>query len=167
MIFQLTSVQAYSSLVVQSQAGMAINGWWVILIFLVVVVVVALLMLANRQTSVISPVASHGHEHPAGEHNPAVQDEKVEIAEIPLLDDLTRIEGIGPKIAALFGEQGINTFKELASAEVETLDRLLDEAHLSFADPASWPEQARLADLGEWEALDKLQAELKGGRKLS
>ena len=167
MLFQKTTDLAYSSLFSQTQTGIAINGWWVIVIFLALVVVVALLILANRQTPAISLSAGHGHDHPAGDQAPSAHDEKVEIAEIPLLDDLTRIEGIGPKIAVLLGEQGINTFKELANAEVESLDRLLDEARLSFVDPGSWPEQARLADLGEWEALDELQSELKGGSKLS
>ena len=167
MLFQKTTDLAYSSLFAPTQAGMAINGWWVIVIFLVLVVVVALLILANRQTPVVSPSAGHGHDQPAGDQVPSAHGEKVEMAEIPLLDDLSRIEGIGPKIAAILGEQGINTFKELASAEVESLDRLMDEARLSFADPGSWPEQARLADLGEWEALDELQSELKGGRRLS
>ncbi len=167
MLFQKTTDLAYSSLFSPIQAGMAINGWWVIVIFLALVVVVALLILANRQTPAISPSAGHEHDHPADDQVPSAHDEKAEIAEIPLMDDLTGIEGIGPKIAALLGEQGINTFKELANAEVESIDRLLDEARLSFADPGSWPEQARLADLGEWGALDEFQSELKGGSKLS
>jgi hypothetical protein len=29
----------------------------------------------------------------------------------------------------------------------------------------TWPEQAKLAASGEWEALEKLQDELKGGKR--
>ena len=32
-------------------------------------------------------------------------------------------------------------------------------------DPSTWPEQASLAAAGEWDALQALQDELKGGRR--
>jgi hypothetical protein len=32
-------------------------------------------------------------------------------------------------------------------------------------DPATWPEQAKLAAEGNWEELKKRQDELKGGRE--
>jgi hypothetical protein len=37
---------------------------------------------------------------------------------------------------------------------------------LRLAHPATWPEQAALAATGEWEALEALQAKLKGGRRV-
>ncbi|MCI4647542.1 helix-hairpin-helix domain-containing protein [Phaeodactylibacter sp.] len=80
-------------------------------------------------------------------------------------DDLTKIEGIGPKIEGLLNAGGIYTWKELANATVEQLQEILDKAGKRFglARPDSWPRQAALAAAGEWEALQKLQDELQGG----
>jgi predicted flap endonuclease-1-like 5' DNA nuclease len=80
-------------------------------------------------------------------------------------DDLKRIEGIGPKISALLQEAGITTFAQLAVAEVSRLQQIVRDAHLEMIDPGTWPEQARLAADGRWDALQVLQDELKGGRR--
>lgn len=81
-------------------------------------------------------------------------------------DDLKRIEGIGPVIAGLLRENGIFTFRQLADTPTERLTALLTEARLNrLSDPATWPEQARLAAEGQWDALEQLQASLKGGRR--
>ena len=91
----------------------------------------------------------------------------VEPAIPPKPDDLKRIEGIGPKITALLQEAGIRTFAQLAAAEVSRLEEILAEASLSaLAKPATWPEQASLAAAGDWQALEALQNELKGGRRV-
>jgi NADH-quinone oxidoreductase subunit I len=83
------------------------------------------------------------------------------------LDDLTRVEGIGPRIAALFQEAGIITFAQLAVTEVSKLKQILIDAGPQFqlADPSTWPEQAKLAATGKWEELEALQDKLKGGRR--
>ncbi len=86
----------------------------------------------------------------------------------PSVDDLEIVEGIGPKIAAVLREAGITTFAQLASLEPERLRQILadrDPKLLRITDPATWPEQARLAAGGEWEALTRLQDELRGGRR--
>jgi predicted flap endonuclease-1-like 5' DNA nuclease len=83
-------------------------------------------------------------------------------------DDLKRIEGIGPKIASVLQEAGITTFARLADAQVSDLEQVLEAADprlLRLAKPAAWPEQAALAAAGEWDALEALQRELKGGRR--
>ncbi len=81
-------------------------------------------------------------------------------------DDLKVIEGIGPKIAGLLANAGITTFAQLAAADVGRLKQILTDAGLErLADPTTWPEQARLAGAGDWAALQKLQDELKGGRR--
>jgi len=50
---------------------------------------------------------------------------------------------------------------------VSRLEELLAEAGLSaLAKPTTWPEQASLAATGDWEALEALQNELKGGRRV-
>ena len=82
-------------------------------------------------------------------------------------DDLTRIEGIGPKISGLLQAAGITTFAQLALTDVSRLKGILVEAGLAaLADPTTWPEQAGLASAGEWHALEVLQDELKGGRRV-
>ena len=81
-------------------------------------------------------------------------------------DDLEIVEGIGPRIAAILRESGISSFAQLAAARPEELSAAMKAAGLRIpADPASWPEQARLAAAGEWDALRKMQDRLKGGRK--
>ncbi|UCE31667.1 MAG: 50S ribosomal protein L21 [Burkholderiales bacterium] len=82
-------------------------------------------------------------------------------------DDLTRIEGVGPKIAKILADGGIGTYQQLAEASVEQLQALLEQAGSRFAshDPTTWPEQAALAARGDWEAFEKLTTELDGGRR--
>jgi predicted flap endonuclease-1-like 5' DNA nuclease len=81
-------------------------------------------------------------------------------------DDLTRIEGIGPKISGLLQGAGISTFEQLAGTGVDRLEQILDAADLSgIANPGTWPEQAALAAKGDWGRLETLQDELKGGRR--
>lgn len=58
-------------------------------------------------------------------------------------DDLTRIQGIGPKVAALLKSAGIHTFAELAEQDEASLRALLRKAGLPMINPAAWPEQAR------------------------
>ena len=80
-------------------------------------------------------------------------------------DDLRRIEGIGPKISAVLLDAGISTYKQLASMSVEQIRELLDTGGIRVARPDTWPEQAQLAANGEWQELETLQKELKGGRR--
>lgn len=82
-------------------------------------------------------------------------------------DDLTIIEGIGPKINALFNENGIKTFVELAGQSVPQLRATLDKggARYRMANPSTWAKQARLASVNKWAELKKLQDELSGGVK--
>jgi predicted flap endonuclease-1-like 5' DNA nuclease len=84
-------------------------------------------------------------------------------------DDLTRIEGIGPKIASVLQGAGITTFAQLADANPEDLAAILEAADprlRRLADPTTWPEQAALAAADEWEAHEALRSELKGGRRV-
>ena len=81
-------------------------------------------------------------------------------------DDLKPIEGIGPKIESILQTAGIYTFAQLAATDVGRLKQILTDADLAaLADPATWPEQAKLAADGDWEALEALTEELKGGRR--
>lgn len=86
--------------------------------------------------------------------------------EVPAKDDLTKIEGIGPKIVKLLEAEGITTFKTLSKATAKNLKAVLQAAGSKFQmhNPASWPKQAKLAAAGSWDELQKLQAELKAGK---
>jgi len=82
-------------------------------------------------------------------------------------DDFKKIEGVGPKIASLLQEGGYKTFADLAKAKVKDLKSILEAAGKRYRihDPSTWPEQAKLAAAEKWEELDKLQVELKGGKR--
>jgi len=85
----------------------------------------------------------------------------------PLKDDLTKIEGIGPKINQLLNDAGIYTFLDLEAAHFDTLKQILHNAGERFRmhDPTTWPRQSGLAAKGLWEELKTLQDHLKGGRE--
>ena len=81
-------------------------------------------------------------------------------------DDLTIVEGIGPKVAAIFVEAGIKTFADLAKKSKEELEAILDPNGAVYAamDPTTWPQQAQLAADGKMEELETLKKELNGGK---
>jgi hypothetical protein len=81
------------------------------------------------------------------------------------LDDLTKLEGIGPKVAKVLNEAGISSFDDLAHAEAANVQEKLNAAGLQMMNPEGWIEQARLAAKGDMEGLMRLQEELKGGRR--
>ena len=80
-------------------------------------------------------------------------------------DDLRKVEGIGPKIAEIFAEAGIDTFAKLAKASQKELKAILEGAGSRYAskNPGSWPKQAKMAAEGKWDELKKWQDETKGG----
>ncbi len=81
-------------------------------------------------------------------------------------DNLKKLEGVGPKIASVLADAGIETFAQVASASVEELDKIVrQDAGISIANPETWPEQAALAAEGKWDELKEMQDGLKGGRR--
>ncbi len=80
-------------------------------------------------------------------------------------DDLTVIEGIGPKISQLLYAEGITTFQMLADTSYERLKEILDKAGPNYrlARPDAWPKEAALAARGDWKELKALQDRLVGG----
>ncbi len=66
-------------------------------------------------------------------------------------DDLTRIKGLGPKIAALLGEFGVTTFAQIAAMTPEEVERI--DAKLGrFSGRITrdqWVEQAKLLAAGD------------------
>ena len=80
------------------------------------------------------------------------------------VDDLTIIEGIGPKISGLLRQHGITTFAQLAVTDIAVLENILKTNDLQFVKPDSWPKQARLAAEGKMAELKALQETLIAGR---
>lgn len=81
-------------------------------------------------------------------------------------DDLTVVEGIGPKIAELCHGIGITTWAELSVTEVSLLRTMLTDAGQRFKahDPSTWPEQAGLLAQGAWAEFVAFTDRLDGGR---
>lgn len=102
---------------------------------------------------------------PAAPVEPAPVADPVPVAAVAVDDDLTRIEGIGPRIATLLKEAGITGFAALAASHAEQLVAVLAAAGPRFrlAQPASWPQQATLLAAGDEAGFAALAAELKGG----
>ena len=80
-------------------------------------------------------------------------------------DDLTKVEGIGPKAAEALGKNGINSYATLAKAEPDNIKEILTEAssRMAHLDPTSWPKQAEMAANGKWDELKEWQDSVKGG----
>ncbi len=147
-----------------NQSALIILGlpWWAWLLALVVVII--LVWLLFRQ--------------PKSEQKPFIVEEtpltptEIEKTASPFIeeperpDDLTIIEGIGPKINAVLQEAGLDTFQKLADAAPEYIGEILNAAGIRLFDPTTWAEQASLAAAGRWDELKVLQDQLKGGRKV-
>ena len=98
----------------------------------------------------------------ASAQSEAKQEPKKETA---VVENLEKIEGIGPKIAEIFNNAGITTFEALANAEIDKLKEILAAAGPRFAskNPNSWPKQARMAAEGKWDELQVWQDSVHGG----
>lgn len=81
-------------------------------------------------------------------------------------DDLTIIEGIGPKIQELFHDNGIRTWYDLSQCSIEQCELVLRSGGDRFNQhtPVTWPRQAALAYEGRWAELKAWQDELDGGK---
>jgi small subunit ribosomal protein S2 len=80
-------------------------------------------------------------------------------------DNLTKIEGIGPKAAEALTNAGIDSYAKLAKAKAEKIKEILTEAssRMAHLDPESWPKQAKMAADGKWDELKDWQDKAKGG----
>jgi predicted flap endonuclease-1-like 5' DNA nuclease len=138
---------------------------WVILLVALVVVVIGVVWFLNEEKKKTD-------EQPTAEAAAVAQEVAAPSAEAEAVeparpDDLTVIEGIGPKISGLLQAAGITTYAQLAAAEVDQLRQILDEGGITgIAHPGTWPQQAKLAAAGEWTELEKYHDSLKGGREV-
>ena len=125
---------------------------WVVLILFFLIVLIGWWVSNNKGQQVEGKEESHSVPH-----------DKPDV--IKPADDLTSLEGIGPKVSQILNEAGYLTFADLAKADPADVDKVLDANRLQMMDSAGWIEQAKLAAAGDMEGLARLQDELKGGRK--
>ncbi|MEP3207849.1 MAG: 30S ribosomal protein S2 [Maribacter sp.] len=80
-------------------------------------------------------------------------------------DDLTKIEGVGPKAAEALTNAGLETFAKVAKAKADKMKEILTEAssRLAHLDTTSWPKQAKMAADEKWDELKAWQDKAKGG----
>jgi len=80
-------------------------------------------------------------------------------------DNLTKIEGIGPKAAEALTKAGIDSYSKLAETSADKIKEILTEAssRMAHLDPGSWPKQAKMAADGNWDELKDWQEKAKGG----
>ena len=92
---------------------------------------------------------------------------KAAIIDDSIKDDLTIVEGIGPKIQNLLNVDGIWSWKQLSESTESRLQSILNAAGPAYTihKPKTWAEQASMAHKGDFDKLKKWQNELKGGLK--
>jgi predicted flap endonuclease-1-like 5' DNA nuclease len=188
----LTWLATSASTAQDQPTGIGLSSWTVLAILILIVFAVAIMLIFQRRKTPETLARYHlDHEtHPhederqaapvepaiveeISDEPPAAVIEEARLAEAPIQslepDDLTQIEGIGPKISEILRGVGITRFDQLAASDVETLHGLLKEAgpRFALADPVYWPEQAGYLAAGDMEKFKALNDRLRGGRKLA
>ena len=111
------------------------------------------------------PKAAAKKEKPAKEEKPEAAPKKATKAKADKADDLTKIEGVGPKAAEYLTVAGLDTFAKVAKAKADKMKEILTTAssRMGHLDPTSWPKQAKMAADGKWDELKEWQDNTKGG----
>lgn len=80
-------------------------------------------------------------------------------------DDLSLIEGIGPKVSEALNASGVTTFAQLAVLTPEEIEQKVkvEQKVRLVGSPSTWVRQAKLAAAGELTALDDLKKHIKSG----
>jgi len=80
-------------------------------------------------------------------------------------DDLTKIEGVGPKAAEALVNAGMESYAKLAKGDGDKIKEILTEAssRMAHLDPTTWPKQAKMAADDKWDELKEWQDSVKGG----
>jgi predicted flap endonuclease-1-like 5' DNA nuclease len=142
------------------------NDWVGLLIVVVIIFIVWWLLARFAKQSPEEFHIEHHNEVETHLEETATRTTSVSIPETPIIpDDLTILEGIGPKVNKVLQARGISTFNQLAETKVDYLKSILEENGLQFMDPETWPKQSRLAAEGKMDELKALMDSLKGGRK--
>jgi predicted flap endonuclease-1-like 5' DNA nuclease len=90
-----------------------------------------------------------GSEKPPDSGTPAQPEERSLVKP----DDLTRIWGLGENAAAILNAAGLWIYEQLANTTPDYLTVIVGESGLRARHLRTWPEQAQLAVMGEWEKL--------------
>lgn len=85
-----------------------------------------------------------------------------EDAPVSKSDDLTKVEGVGPKIAETLVAANITTFADLAKLDSEKISEIISDVGGGH-NPDTWPKQAQMAADGKWDELKAWQDEMDGG----
>ncbi|MGE4346092.1 MAG: 50S ribosomal protein L21 [Flavobacteriaceae bacterium] len=119
---------------------------------------------ALTQIEIVSIAASGAKTAPAKKEEAP---KKAESKKAAKGDDLTKIEGIGPKASEALASAGVDTFAKLAKKSADQIKEILVNASstLSHLDSTTWADQAQMAADGKWDELQKWQDELNGGKK--
>jgi predicted flap endonuclease-1-like 5' DNA nuclease len=81
-------------------------------------------------------------------------------------DDLTVIEGIGPKMSAALIAAGIDSYGKLASTSEDDLREAIKAQGMRFAPSVpTWAEQAAYAARGDWDGLTAFKSTLSARRR--
>ena len=115
---------------------------------------------AEAEKAAAAEAAKAEKEEADAKTEEATKEDKKESGE---KDDLTKIEGIGPKIDSVLAENGITTFAQLADAKDEDTQEMIKDVRGNHQ-AGTWNEQAALARDGKWDELKTLQDALDGGK---
>ena len=140
-----------------------IEAYWpyIAIAFAIGLAVAWFVFVANRKTSVVTEkkdVLDEGAERAARNQalidapgSPAKEEPAAAPTPFQSGDDLTRIKGLGPKIAAILQAEGISTYAQIAAwddAEIERIDALLGRFQGRIRRD-SWVDQAKLLSAGD------------------
>ncbi|MRI02526.1 30S ribosomal protein S2 [Kriegella sp. EG-1] len=132
--------------------------------------------LAERKSEKAAESSAKEEKTPAKEAKPSKKEEAPKaVAEkkeepkkkVEKSDDLTKIEGVGPKAAEALVNAGIDTYAKMSEADADNMKEILTEAssRMAHLDPTSWPKQAKMAADGNWDELKVWQDNVKGGKE--
>jgi predicted flap endonuclease-1-like 5' DNA nuclease len=136
-----------------------------VIVFLAAVVVFVVIPARRRRLIHVPPPEPESGAAPRGAAPPP---ELPPLAVAPAdgpPDDLRRIKGVGPKLAALLGELGITRFRQIAdlsAAELAALDARLGPFK-GRPERDRWQEQARLLADGDLKGFERLHGKLGDG----
>ncbi|GAA4701311.1 Helix-hairpin-helix domain-containing protein [Promicromonospora umidemergens] len=119
---------------------------------------------AAEADATATATAGSGAEAEASAAETAEIAETAETAAVP--DDLRRIEGVGPKIAAALVAAGYPTYARIAAATEDELREAVAGQGIKFApSAASWADQAQYLVDSDTKGLDEYQDYLVGGQE--
>ena len=89
---------------------------------------------------------------------------------LAMQDKFSYLTGIGKKVSSILRLAGIESFSQLAATDVNRIREILEKENpslLNITNPTTWPEQARLAAIGDWTILSALEESIKLSKRRS